>query len=68
MSLKVFHFIFIAASILLAVGCGAWALVHYSAEGGQTYLLFAGGSLVSLIGLVFYGNYVRKKLKDMPYL
>jgi len=68
MSLKVFHYIFVAASILLAIGFGAWAVVHYSSEGGQRYLYFAAGALVSTIGLIFYSKYVLKKLKDMPYL
>jgi flagellar biogenesis protein FliO len=68
MSLKVFHYIFVAASILLAIGFGIWALMQFASEGGQQYLIFAAGSGVSIVALVFYGKYVLKKLKHLPYL
>jgi len=68
MSLKAFHLIFITASVLLTFGFGAWSLVGYS-DVGRTADLVSG--LVSLgigIGLILYGRYFLKKLKNISYL
>jgi hypothetical protein len=69
MSLKAFHIIFITASSALAFGCGAWALRNYlSTEGRVMDLLFAIASLATGIGLIIYGRYFLKKLKNVSYL
>jgi hypothetical protein len=69
MSLKAFHVVFIVASILLALGFGAWALVNYfSHEGGVWYLAAGVGSLLAAVGLVFYERYFLKKTKNVSYL
>jgi hypothetical protein len=68
MSLKSFHVVFIAASILLAFGFGAWELVQYSRAGATTDLAFGVGSLAVGVTLVVYGRYFLKKLKDISYL
>lgn len=68
MSLKAFHVVFIIASILLAFGFAAWALVH-SRDDGQAGLLWMGiGSAVVGCALVAYFAYVLKKLKNESYL
>ena len=68
MSLKAFHVVFVAASILLALMFGIWSLVGYFQAGLVRDLIFGVGSLLVGIGLVFYGRYVLKKLKHISYL
>jgi hypothetical protein len=69
MSLKAFHIIFITASSGLAFGCGVWALKDFfSADGRALSLVFALGSFAAGVGLIFYGRYFLKKLKDVSFL
>jgi hypothetical protein len=68
MSLKAFHVVFIVASILLALGFGAWSLAQFFNGGKAMDLVFGLGSLGVGVGLVFYFKYVLKKLKDISYL
>ena len=68
MSLKAFHIVFVAASVLLAFGFGAWELQDYFAFGGRQSLALGLGSLVVGIGLLWYGKVVLKKLKHISYL
>jgi hypothetical protein len=68
MSLKAFHIVFVAASILLALVFGVWSLMSYFEGGPVRDLVFGVGSLLTGVGLVFYGKYVLKKLKDISYL
>ena len=69
MSLKAFHLVFIVASIMLALGFGAWALVNYfSPPGGLRFLVAGIASLVIALGLVVYEIYFLKKTKNVSYL
>ncbi len=68
MSLKTFHILFIVASTLLAFGFGAWALKQYFAGASRTDLVLGIISLVLGIGLIWYGKYFLRKLKDIGYL
>lgn len=68
MSLKAFHIVFITASVLLAFGFGAWSLVAYSDTGRWVDLAFGGVSIVIGVGLIVYGRYFLKKLRDISYL
>jgi len=69
MSLKLFHLVFIALACLLAFGCGAWGVVRYTSPGGRwPDLAFALGSAAAGVGLLVYGRYVLKKLKDFSSL
>jgi hypothetical protein len=66
MSLKAFHLFFIGASILLALGVGAWGLRTYAlAGGGSGHLLLGLAGLVGGFVLVLYGARVRQKLKGL---
>ena len=68
MSLKAFHIVFIAASLVLALGFAVWSLAGYVRD-RQTHDLICGLlSLAAGIGLIIYGKYVLKKLKHMSYL
>lgn len=68
MSLKAFHIVFILASILLAFGFAAWALVHYAEAGERSLLWYGIGSATAGAGLVGYFAYVLKKLRNVSYL
>ena len=68
MSLKAFHIVFITASILLAFGFAAWALVNFSEEGGRSFLIYGVVSSLCGVALVFYEVYVIRKLKHLSYL
>ena len=68
MSLKALHVVFIAASIVLAFGFGAWSLNEFSHDGAQSSLWFGVGSIVAGVALLVYGKAVLKKLKNISYL
>ncbi len=69
MSLKAFHIVFVIASTLLSVGFGAWAIRAYSQGDASVAVLILGiVSLFLAIGLVAYGRYFLRKLKDVSYL
>jgi hypothetical protein len=68
-SLKTFHFIFIGASFLLALFFAGWGANQYFAHTHRLVdLLVAVLSLGAAVGLIFYGRYFRKKLKNIDYL
>lgn len=68
MSLKAFHIVFISASTLLAFGFGGWMLKAYADSGQVSDLVFGIGSTVAGVGLIIYGKYFLKKLKNINYL
>ena len=69
MSLKAFHIIFIVSSTLLAFGFGGWALYQFFSVGHATVDLVMGvASVLAGIGLLWYGKYFLKKLKNISYL
>jgi len=68
MSLKAFHIVFVSASILLSLMFGVWSVMSYFEGGPVLDLIFGIGSLAAGVGLVFYGKYVLKKLKNISYL
>ena len=69
MSLKAVHIIFITASCLLAFGFAGWCLKSYfSGEGLSRDLVFGIASFAVGVGLIIYGRYFLKKLKDVGYL
>ncbi len=68
MSLKTFHIIFIVASTLLAFGFGVWELVQYFDGKKLLDLVFGVLALFAGVGLIIYGRYVLRKLKNISYL
>lgn len=68
MSLKAIHIIFITCSTLLAFGFGAWELNRYSTTQSVGDMTLGVLSLVSGVGLIWYGKYFLKKLKNISYL
>ena len=68
MSLKAFHIIFVTASTLLAFGFGAWALHSYSTSKSLLELIMGIVAVVMGVGMIWYGKYFLKKLKNISYL
>ena len=68
MSLKALHVVFIVASIVLALGFGAWSLNEYSHGGARLNLYFGIGSVVAGLALIFYCRAALRKMKDISYL
>lgn len=68
MSLKAFHVLFIAVSILLAFGFAAWSWRQYVELESMGYLAVALLSAVCGVGLIAYGRYFLRKLKHISYL
>ncbi|HZM03245.1 MAG TPA: hypothetical protein VFC44_09490 [Candidatus Saccharimonadales bacterium] len=68
MSLKAFHIVFVVASILLAFFCGVWLLHDYAATQQTAELIVGIISLLSGLGLIWYGKAVLRKLKHISYL
>ncbi len=63
MSLKIFHVIFIIASILLSVWYGIWAIKFYLTTQQITYGGMGFCSFMLAIALIVYLNKVVRKLK-----
>lgn len=68
MSLKAFHLVFIAASIALAVGFGAWAIREYRHGGGTSNLVMGIGALVGGVVMLWYARWFLRKLKHVSYI
>lgn len=62
MSLKLFHVVFIAAALALALWTGMWAL----GEGSAVWLAVA--SFAAAAGLVVYGAWFLRKMRGVSYL
>lgn len=68
MSLKALHIVFIVASIVLALGFGAWSLNEFHNGEPRINLWFGLGSIAAGLALAAYGRAVLKKLKHISYL
>lgn len=65
MSLKAFHLVFIAASILMSVFVGAWGVGQYRAGGGGGAMTLSIGSFLLGGVLAVYGVSVYRKLQAL---
>lgn len=69
MSLKAVHIVFISASVLVTLGFGAWSLYQFFAgDRAPLDAVLGGGSLALGVGLIFYGKYFLKKLRNVELL
>lgn len=68
MSLKFFHIVFISLSTLLALGVGGWSIAMFCYGHAAFHLVLGIFALLAAVGLVLYGRYVLKKLKNISYL
>jgi ABC-type Mn2+/Zn2+ transport system permease subunit len=65
MSLRAFHLVFIAASVVLAAFFAAWAAGEYHTTHDASYALVAVASLASGVGIAVYGTLFQRKTKRL---
>jgi hypothetical protein len=65
MSLKAFHLLFIALSVVLAAFLAAWAAAQYRVDHQAGYALAGVAALASGAGLVVYAAAFRRKTRNM---
>jgi ABC-type Mn2+/Zn2+ transport system permease subunit len=65
MSLRMFHLLFIALSVVLTAFFAAWAIGQYRAAHDVSYAITAVVSLASGIGLVVYGAAFQRKTRNL---
>jgi hypothetical protein len=63
MSLKAFHLLFIALSVMLAAFFAAWAIGQYRLDPRAAYLATAALSLLCAGGLAIYGAAFQRRTK-----
>ncbi|MEK6643425.1 MAG: hypothetical protein AABZ08_05905 [Planctomycetota bacterium] len=68
MSLKGVHVFFIAASLLLCLGLGAWGVTDWRATNTQSSLYIGVGSMASGLVLAVYGVWFLKKLRGVSMM
>jgi hypothetical protein len=65
MSLRAFHLLFIAISVVLAAFCAAWAMGQYRIEHHAVFIVTAFGSLAAAGGLAVYGAAFQRKTRNL---
>ena len=65
MSLRMFHLVFVALSVILTAFFAAWAAGQYRLEQDGGYLLAAVVSLAAGAGLVVYGAAFQRKTRQL---
>lgn len=69
MTLKAFHVVFVLAATLVSAGFGVWSLHNYMTAHRETvYVVLGAFSLAFAAGLVVYGGWFLRKMKDVSYL
>ena len=63
MSLRAFHLLFIALSIILTVFLAVWAGAQYQSAGGTGFVLAAVLSLACGVALTVYGTVFQRKTR-----
>jgi hypothetical protein len=66
MSLKAFHLLFIAVSVLMCVYVGAWGVGEYLHGTTSAFLVLGIGCFLLAGLLVVYGVRVWRKLQALP--
>ena len=64
-SLRIFHLVFIAVSVILAAFVAAWAGQQYRTLSDITYAVTAVAALATGVGLGFYGAAFQRKAKRL---
>ena len=68
MSLKSFHLVFIIASVALMTFLSAWNFLNYRESQIGSGLAWAVAAGVAVVGLIIYGRFFLRKLKNISYL
>jgi FlaG/FlaF family flagellin (archaellin) len=64
-SLRAFHLLFIALSVVLAAFVAAWAIGQYQAAHAVTYAVTSVAALASGVGLACYGAAFQRKTRRL---
>ena len=65
MSLRMFHIVFIAVSVVLAAFVAAWAVQQYQSVHAVGYVATAALSLAAGGGLIAYGAAFQRKTRTL---
>jgi ABC-type Mn2+/Zn2+ transport system permease subunit len=65
MSLRAFHLLFIAISVVLTAFVAAWAAGQYRVAHDVTYAVASAASLASGVGLAVYGAAFQRKTRGL---
>ena len=65
MSLKAFHLLFIAVSVVLAAFVTAWSVNQYQTAHDTAYAVGAAVSIAAGIALAVYGTAFQRKMKRL---
>ena len=65
MSLKAFHILFVALSVVMCLGVGAWGTNEYLAGGSSLGMGLGIACFILGAGLIVYGFKVYKKLAEL---
>ena len=65
MSLRLFHLLFIALSIVLSAFCAAWAVQQYRAAAEPVYIVAAAGCIAAAGALAVYGAAFQRKTRHL---
>ena len=65
MSLRFFHVFFIAASVLMALGVGVWAISAWQVDNAAQWLALGAVAFASAVGLTVYGSRFLKKTRGL---
>ncbi len=69
MSLKAFHIAFVILTTVTSLFVGGWGWMQFLTRGNNWPDLLMGiGGIAFAVGMLVYGRYVLKKLKDISYL
>lgn len=68
MSLKAFHLVFVTALTSLSLGCSVWKFIAFGDAHRATDLIWAIVALLCAFGVLIYGKYFLKKLKNVSFL
>jgi hypothetical protein len=65
MSIRSFHLLFIALSVVLAAFCAAWSSGQYRLEQEMEYAVSGVGALIVGGALAFYGATFQRKTRHL---
>jgi mannose/fructose/N-acetylgalactosamine-specific phosphotransferase system component IID len=68
MSLKAFHVFFVAATVVLMAFLSGWSFLAYRETQAVEHLVWSLCSAASVVGLVMYGRFFLRKLRNVSFL
>ena len=66
MSLRIFHIVFIVASVVLSLFVALWGIREFAQDRSTSGLTLGLLFLVTAVGLMIYGKKAFTKLKELP--